>query len=346
MLESLHTAHAATHLSLVKFPQPLRTSQYIQQSHVQLQSQHNARCCCCSAQARAMSDKAILQHLRHAMGKCAIMVLQEQGEAAWLQQHPANSGCSVPSVPQSAHLQEAQQEQGRRGGHPLVNKGLSAGQQGPFMTPALASALGSMQPGSTSLNGTSSLTGNGCSGSCGGSYTPVWGRGPAFEMSAIWGMLFTWDNSRFMRLISLDLETGHELKVRHGPGFGRWLVDRLCLTPDQVDILKGLRDLVKQQHEHLPTTLQQASTQQQVLTQQQEMHGWASNIRSAGQVYEAQEQILQQQAAAVERFRTLAEFMGLVTLNTLTPAQLAVLHACSWPAICRIEPVLDVLDDS
>lgn len=37
--------------------------------------------------------------------------------------------------------------------------------------------------------------------------------------------------------------------------------------------------------------------------------------------------------------------MGLVTLNTLSPAQLATLHACSWPAISRIEPVLDVLDE-
>jgi hypothetical protein len=112
-------------------------------------------------------------------------------------------------------------------------------------------------------------------------------------------------------------------------------------------VLKGLRDLVKQQHEVLPASIHSATMQQQLLTQHQQQQGvsWASNMHAAGQVLDAHQQALQQQAAAVDRFKILAKFMGLVTLNTLTPAQHAALLACSWPAVCRIEPVLDVLDD-
>jgi hypothetical protein len=165
-------------------------------------------------------------------------------------------------------------------------------------------------------------------------------------VSAIWGVLFDTDESRFLRLISKNLETGQELKLQHGPGFGKWLAGKLKLTAEQMSVLKGLRELVQQPHELLPARIQQVCAAQQQLTQhqQQQLH-WTSDVRTAGQVYDAHEQALQQQAAALQRFRMLAKFMGLVTLNTLSPGQLAVLQACSWPALGRIEPVLDVLDD-
>jgi hypothetical protein len=148
-------------------------------------------------------------------------------------------------------------------------------------------------------------------------------------------------------LLCCRAAAGQPLQLQHGPGFGKWLANKLHLTADQIAVLKGLRDLVKQQHEVLPGSIHSATMQQQLLTQhqQQQQVGWASNMHAAGQVLDAHQQALQQQAAAVDRFKILANFMGLVTLNTLTPAQHAALLACSWPAVCRIEPVLDVLDD-
>lgn len=291
-------------------------------------------------QVRAMSDEEVLARIRQAMGKCALMVLQDQSAAAWeQQQHPASSNSTSTGYHQQYTLPEQwqapQQETGRRCGHPVINQGLSAGQQGPFMSartpqhtsaqmPVAAGAVACVPNGCTEpSNGHYSISngyhssstamqvdGTRAGSNCTSSTTGVGGlgRGPAFEVSVIWGVMFNTDEARFLRLISLDLETGEELKLQHGPGFGKWLGNKLRLSADQISVLKGLRDLVRQPHEVLPSMIQQAAVQQQQLTQHQEQQPqWSSNLRAAGQVYDAHEQVLQQQTAALDRFRLLAK---------------------------------------
>jgi hypothetical protein len=130
---------------------------------------------------------------------------------------------------------------------------------------------------------------------------------PIRQVSAIWGVLFNKDEGRFLRLITLDLETGRELQLQHGPSFGLWLAQKLCLSAEQVSVLRGLRDLVQQPHEVLPARIQEVSMQQAQLAQhQQQQAQWASNVGAAGQVLEAHEQALQQQTAALKRFSVLA----------------------------------------
>lgn len=126
-------------------------------------------------------------------------------------------------------------------------------------------------------------------------------------MSAIWGVLFNKDEGRFLRLISLDLETGRELQLQHGPSFGLWLAHKLRLSAGQVSVLKGLRELVRQPHEMLPACIQEVSMQQAQLAQhQQQQAQWTSNMHAAGQVLDAHEKALQQQTAALNRFSVLA----------------------------------------
>jgi hypothetical protein len=36
---------------------------------------------------------------------------------------------------------------------------------------------------------------------------------------------------------------------------------------------------------------------------------------------------------------------GIVTMNTLTPPQYALLVSCSYPSITRIDPILDLLEE-
>jgi hypothetical protein len=300
-----------------------------------------------------MSDAEVMQRVRQAMGKCALMVLQDQHTAAWQdQQHP-------PPPCTTTDLQQQQQQHGQESSDRSVQ--LAGQQQASALparhtpNPAAAAAAGdvSAEIGTDSCSALVSCTSAadvsgaaGNSSSISATSAGGFGRGPAFEVSVIWGVLFKTDESRFLRLISLNLETGQELKLQHGPEFGKWLAGKLKLTAEQISVLKGLRELVQQPHELLPASIQQACVQQQQLTQyQQQQSQWTSDVRTAGQVYDAHEQALQQQAAALQRFWMLAKFLGLVTLNTLSPGQLAVLHACSWPAVARIEPVLDVLDD-
>lgn len=165
------------------------------------------------------------------------------------------------------------------------------------------------------------------------------------QVSAIWSVLFNWAEARFLKMAGLDLETFQELSVQPGPDFGKLLGTKLQLRSDQISVLRGLRDLVKQRHEGLPAKIHAVSVQQQQLTEQQQEQPWADSFGSAGQVLEAHEQALQQQAAALVRFRIMAKFMGLVTLSTLSPSQLSALHVYSYPSIPRIEPVLDALDE-
>jgi hypothetical protein len=267
------------------------------------------------------------------MGKCAIMVVQDQGAAAWQpQQHPSSSGgseefqlaadCSTgpARLMAAATAAAAQQAVGSQG----VPEGLPASRGG-----------SSSNSSNTCATGSSRFS---------GAELPV--LGPAFEVSAMWGVLFEWDQDRFLRIISRNLETGAELQLQHGPGFGQWMATKLQLTAQQISVLKGLRDLVRQPHEVLPGAIQQASVQQELLAQhQQQQRQWADTIHSAEQVFNAQVQALQLAERALDRFYIMAKVMGLVTLNTLLPCQLATLHACNWPAVCRIEPILDVLDD-
>lgn len=158
-------------------------------------------------QVRAMSDEEVLQRVRQAMGKCALMVLQGQGAAAWEQQQPAVSGCSTdPFQPQPQpqpadqqcqpqQCQEAAQGVVRFSGHPVINQGLNAGQQGPPMSAHLGSrpqhtAGGAVGPSSSTVlqDSSAGAAGNSCS-VCSGSIAGGFGRGPAFEVCVVWDSL-------------------------------------------------------------------------------------------------------------------------------------------------------------
>jgi hypothetical protein len=164
-----------------------------------------------------MSDEDILNTIRISMGKCAIMVLQDQGTAAWQQrEHPA----SAATVSTDSRDQQSGHE--RCSGHPQLNAACCPAQTGPRMSPAAGAvsaaraAAAAAAAGPQQCNAVMHSFGSADSAStavhagaaCGVASCIPWDVGPAFEVSAIFAMLFNWDTDRFMRIAGLDLETG------------------------------------------------------------------------------------------------------------------------------------------
>lgn len=162
-----------------------------------------------------MSDEDILQIIRVSMGKCAIMVLQDEGTAAWQQrEHPASTAAATAST----ECRTQQGDSGRHSGHPQLNVGGCTTHKGPRMSPAAGAV--SATPAATAGpqqctvglhsfgSADSSCTAMHEGTACGLASCIPWDVGPAFEVSAIFAMLFNWDTDRFMRIASLDLETG------------------------------------------------------------------------------------------------------------------------------------------
>ncbi|WIA38632.1 hypothetical protein OEZ86_001942 [Tetradesmus obliquus] len=198
-------------------------------------------------------------------------------------------------------------------------------QQQPGTTPQSYSTGTGVPPAGTSSNSNGvQLQGSSSGLACSSSSTPAAPAGlagtDAFEYICLTGVLFWWDMPRFIKVAFTNFETRQPL-TPPPPEFWRLVAYQLQLTPHQIAVFKGLKELLgtamggmfaaleasvqeqqaviqqeiaAQEEQELPQMLQQAQREQQLMMQQMQQQRLETQAFLQQQTPAEQQLVLQQ----------------------------------------------------